>query len=160
MTLSFRDVAPGDESLIARAVRGIAAAERLQHRVLATEADYTRLLFGTPPALHGILALETGQPVGVALWHTIVSTFSGKLGIYLEDVYVDERARGRGIGRAIFAHVARLAMDRGYERVQWWVKNSNTPAVRFYERLGAEPLTEYTVQRLSGDRLAAVAGQW
>lgn len=158
MTLIFRDVAPGDEAEVARAVRGIAAAERHEHRVLATEADYTRLLFGTPPALHGIVALEADRPVGVALWHTIVSTFSGKLGIYLEDVYVDEQARGRGVGRAIFAHVAQLAMDRGYERVQWWVKNSNTPAVRFYERIGAEPLTDYTVQRLSGERLARMAG--
>ncbi len=159
MTLTFRDVAPGDEALIARSVRGIAAAERLQHRVQATEADYTRLLFGTPPALHGIVALKAGQPVGIALWHTIVSTFSGRLGMYLEDVYVDEHVRGRGIGRAIFAYMARMAVDRGYERVQWWVKNSNSPAVRFYQRLGAEPLTEYTVQRLSGDRLTAMAGR-
>ena len=155
--LTFRDARPGDEPIVAEAVRGIAEAEGLLHKVLATHADYHRLLFGEGSVLCGIVAEVDGAMVGVALWHPIVMTYAGRCGLYIEDIFVDPECRGLGYGRAIFAELARLAAQRGYDRLQWSVKNDNISAVAFYERLGAEAVQGFTTLRLSGEALDALA---
>jgi GNAT superfamily N-acetyltransferase len=101
----------------------------------------------------------TGAPVGFALWFLNFSTWRGVHGIYLEDLYVRPSARGHGYGKALLSELARLCVERGYERLQWWVLNWNTPAIDFYTSVGAEPMDEWTVYRLSGDALAKLVGE-
>ena len=158
MSLTFREARPGDEPLVARAVRGIAEAEGLSHKVVATHADYARLMFGPDAVLRGLVAERACETIGLALWHPIVMTYAGRVGLYIEDVFVEPACRGQGCGRAIFAELARRATQGGYERLQWSVKNDNVSAVGFYERLGAEAVDGFTTLRLSGGALRSMAG--
>ncbi len=154
----FRDAHPGDVDAVARAVRGIAEAEGLAHKVTATTDDFRRLLFAEPAMLRCVVAERDGGVVGLALWHPIVTTYGGRLGMYIEDVFVEPACRGQGIGRAVFAEMARRCVAGGYDRLQWSVKNDNLSAVAFYRRLGSETVEGFTTHRVTGGPLAALAG--
>lgn len=153
----IRAAEPADVSAIQALICELAEYEKLRHAVVATEASLQRNLFGDRPAAEAIVALDAGQVVGFALFFTTYSTFVGKPGIYLEDVYVRPKARGKGFGRALLQYVARTAVERDCGRVEWSVLNWNEPAIRFYQSLGAEPLEEWTMYRLTDEALARTA---
>ena len=139
-------------------IRALADYERLLHAVVATEDSLRLALFGSRPYAEVVIAEDAGVPLGFALFFHTFSTFLGQPGIYLEDLFVVPDARGRGIGRALLGHLARLAWERGCGRVEWAVLDWNAPAIRFYEGLGARPNADWTVYRLTGESLSALAG--
>jgi GNAT superfamily N-acetyltransferase len=155
---TLRDARPGDEDIIARFVRELAEYEKLPHEARATGEDLYRALFNTPPRAHALIVEAGADPVGFALWFYNFSTFTGRPGLYLEDLYVVPAWRGRGIGRAVFRFLARRAIVENCGRMEWWVLDWNTPAIEFYRSMGAQPMDDWTVQRLSGEALAAIAG--
>ena len=155
--LVFRDAVPGDEVRIAWFVRALAEYEGLLHEVEASEADFAAALFGPTPRCHALFVCDDGVEIGFALWFFNFSTFVGRAGLYVEDVFVVPAHRGQGVGRAIFSELGRRAVAAGCKRMDWWVLNHNAPAIRFYDAIGARPMTEWTVQRLEGPALAAVA---
>jgi GNAT superfamily N-acetyltransferase len=155
MTLRAATVA--DVPQIVAFIRALADYERLLHEVVATEAGMRQALFGPRPYAEVVLAEDAGVPIGFALFFHTFSTFLGQPGLYLEDLFVVPEARGRGVGRALLAHLSRLAVERGCGRVEWAVLDWNTPAIRFYDSLGAQPNSEWTVYRLTGAPLAALA---
>jgi GNAT superfamily N-acetyltransferase len=157
--LRLRDAAPGDAGLVLHFVRALADYEKLLHDVQATEEDFRRLLFAEPRRAEALIAEWQGAPVGFALWYHSVSTFDGRPKLYVEDVFVTPEARGRGIGRAIFADLARRALEQGCLRMEWSVLDWNAPSIAFYRSIGALPREGWTLQRLSGDALRALAGQ-
>lgn len=157
MTLLLRDATEADCGLVLRFVRALAEYERLLHEVQATEQDFHRLLFGTPARAAALIAEQAGTPAGFALWFYSVSTFDGAPKLYVEDVFVEPAARGQGIGRAIFADLARRALAAGCTRMEWSVLDWNAPSIAFYRSLGATPRDGWTLQRLSGPALAALA---
>src|SRR5688572_18660946 len=126
-------------------------------QVVATEADVERTLFGPNPMAEAAIARSGDEPVGFALWFYNYSTFLGRPGLYLEDLFVLPDQRGRGIGRALLTHLARVAVSRNCGRMEWSVLNWNDPAIRFYRSLGAEPMDEWTVFRVTGDALTRLA---
>ena len=138
-------------------IRELAAYERLSHEVVADEAALRTTLFGARPCAEVLLAEDAGEPVGFALFFTSYSTFLARPGLYLEDLFVRPAARGRGLGAALMVACARIAVERGYGRFEWSVLDWNEPALGFYRRLGAVPMSEWTVQRLTGDALVALA---
>jgi GNAT superfamily N-acetyltransferase len=154
---TLRDATPHDITTILRLVRALAAYEKLLHEVDATEDHFHAALFGEPARAHAILAELDGEAVGFGLWFYNFSTFSGRPGLYIEDVYVEPDHRGRGIGKMIFRELARRALAAGCSRMQWSVLDWNQPAIEFYRSIGARPLDEWTVQRLSGNALVALA---
>jgi len=154
---SFRDARPGDEPIVAGFVRALAEYEKLAHEAVATEADFSCALFGSPPRAHALIVEDAGGPIGVAVWFYNFSTFTGRPGLYVEDIFVVPERRGQGIGRAVFRELARRAITEGCERMEWWVLNWNRPAIEFYRSLGAQAMDEWTTQRLSGEALAAAA---
>jgi GNAT superfamily N-acetyltransferase len=133
-------------------IRELAVYEKLGHEVTATEADLARTLFGERPSAEVVLAEVDAQLAGFALFFHNYSTFLGRPGLYLEDLYVRPAFRGRGVGRALLVHLARIARERDCGRLEWWVLDWNEPAIRFYARLGAVPMSDWTVHRL--DRAA------
>jgi GNAT superfamily N-acetyltransferase len=158
-TLRIRPAVEADVPLVLRFIRELAEYERLLHEVVATEEGLRDTLFGARPAAEVVIAEEAGEPVGFALFFPNYSTFLAQPGIYLEDLYVRPEARGRGAGRALLAHLARLAKERGCGRLEWWVLDWNEPAIRFYRSLGARPMDDWTVYRLAGDDLARLADE-
>ena len=156
-TITFREAAPGDEPQIEWFVRALAEYEAQLHEVQATQADFAAALFGPTPACHALFAELDGETVGFALWFFNFSTFVGRAGLYVEDVFVLPSHRGHGVGRAIFSELARRAIAAGCQRMDWSVLDNNTPAVKFYGAIGARPQDEWTVQRLTGDALSAMA---
>ena len=155
----IRPASPEDVKTILRFIRELAAYERALEQVEATEEDLERALFGPAPAVFAHLAEdEAGEPVGFALWFLNFSTWTGRHGIYLEDLYVTPEARGGGHGRALLAELARIAVERGYARYEWSCLDWNEPSIRFYRSLGAEAMTEWTGYRLSGRALQAITG--
>lgn len=144
---------------VADLIRQLARFEKLEHEVVMTEALLTAGLFGPHPYAEAVLAEEEGQPVGFALFFHTFSTFLARPGMYLEDLFVLPERRGRGVGHALLAHLAHLALDRGCGRLEWAVLNWNQEAIRFYDRLGAHPNTEWTVYRLTGEALLALGGK-
>ena len=156
---TLRDATPDDLPAVLRLVRSLAEYERLSHRAVATEEDFRALLFGPAPLLHAVVAEVGGRVVGGALWYNNVSTFTGRPGIHLEDIFVEPAQRGLGIGRAFFRHLARIAVERGWARLDWQVLDWNEPAIKFYEGLGAEALDEWRGRRVSGDALARLADE-
>lgn len=154
---TLREAGPADLPEVLRLVRALAEYERLSHRAVATEEDFRALLFGPAPLLHAVLAEIGGRVVGGALWYNNVSTFTGRPGIHLEDIFVEPAHRGLGIGRAFFRHLARIAVARGWARLDWQVLDWNAPAIKFYEGLGAEALDDWRGRRVSGDALARLA---
>ena len=158
MTASRIEAArPGDEAVLLELIRGLADYEKLSHEVVATEALLREQLFGPRPAAEALLAREAGQPVGFALYFTSFSTFLGRAGLYLEDLFVLPAHRGRGHGAQLFRRVAQIAVERHCGRMEWSVLDWNEPALAFYRRMGAQPLGEWTMQRLTGNALLQVA---
>jgi len=157
--LRLRDVTPEDAGLVVHFVRALAEYEKLLHEVQATEEDFRRLLFGNPRLAEALVAEWEGTPVGFALWYYSVSTFDGRAKLYVEDVFVNPEARGRGIGRAIFTELARRTVMQGCSRMEWSVLDWNAPSIAFYRSIGALPREGWTLQRLSGDALRTLAGQ-
>ena len=158
-TLRIRSAVEADVPLVLRFIRELAEYERLLHEVVATEERLRDTLFGARPAAEVVIAEEDGEPVGFALFFHNYSTFLAQPGLYLEDLYVRPEARGRGAGRALLAHLARLARERGCGRLEWWVLDWNDSAIRFYRSLGARPMDDWTVFRLAGDELARLADE-
>ena len=148
-----------DVPVILALIRELAEYEKLADQVTATEADIARSLFGDPPHAEAVLARQDGEPVGFALFFHNFSTFRGRPGLYLEDLYVRPAFRGRGFGRRLLAHLARIAVDRGCARFEWSVLDWNELAIAAYRRVGAEPLDDWTVYRLTGDALRRLAGE-
>jgi len=153
-----RTVEPADVPAVVAMVHELAAYERAPQECGLTEQQLTAALFGAVPALYGHLALDAdGRPAGFALWFLNFSTWRGVHGIYLEDLYVQPRSRGEGLGRALLTELARICADRGYARLEWWVLDWNSPAHDFYRGMGAAPMEEWTVWRLTGDALSGGA---
>ena len=155
--LRIRRAISGDAALVLKFIRDLAVYEELLHEVRASEADIAAQLFGPTPKAFAEIAEWEGRPVGFALWFFNFSTFAGRPGIYLEDLFVDPGLRGKGIGKALLAHLARLALTEDCCMVQWWVLNWNKPSIAFYEGIGAKPKDEWTVYRLSGEAMEALA---
>jgi GNAT superfamily N-acetyltransferase len=158
--LSIRFAGPGDCGAILGFIRALAEYERLAHEVTADEAQLRATLFGDRPGAEVLIAELAGAPVGFALFFPSYSTFLARPGLYLEDLFVQPAARGRGCGLALMSALAQIAVQRGYGRFEWSVLDWNRPALDFYERLGARPQSEWTVQRLVGAPLAALADRW
>ena len=157
MSLSIRAATPTDVPELLGLIRELAAYERLAEQVVASEGQLAAALFGPRPAAEALLAELDGAPVGFALYFQNFSTFLGRPGLYLEDLFVRPAARRRGVGRALFVELARLAQARGCGRFEWTVLDWNEPAIAFYRGLGAQPLSDWTVFRLSGEALARAA---
>ena len=153
-----RSASTEDVPLIHTFIKELAEYERLSHEVFATEEMLREQLFGGRPVAEVLIAELGGGAAGFALFFHTFSTFIGQPGIYLEDLFVIPEARGRGVGKALLAELARLAVERGCGRVEWAVLDWNTPAIGFYDSLGALPNEEWTVYRLTGAPLAALAG--
>ena len=148
-----------DVALILSFVRKLADYENLPHEVAATEDGLRAALFGERRIAEVVLAYLNERPAGFALFFHNFSTFLGRPGIYLEDLFVEPELRGQGIGRALLVYLARVARERGCGRLQWSVLDWNAPAIGFYERLGAVPLKEWTVYRVTGEALERLAGE-
>ncbi len=150
----IRPAQPDDTPTICGLIRELAEYEKLTHQVVLEEQRVHEHLFGSQPCVEAILAEEHGQVVGFALFFSNYSTFLGRPGIYLEDLYVKPEHRGAGHGRALLAEVARLAVERDCGRLEWAVLNWNQPSIEFYNRLGGEPLDGWTTYRVAGEALA------
>ena len=151
--MAIRSARPDDVAAILRLIRALAEYEKLAHEVVATEDALRQSLFGARPAAEVLLAEEGGQAVGLALFFPNYSTFLARPGIYLEDLFVEPAHRGRGIGKALLQAVARLAVQRGCGRFEWSVLDWNKPAIEFYQALGARPMSDWTVMRVTGEAL-------
>lgn len=156
-SISIRSATPADIPLVLSLIRELADYERLSHAVTATEDLLHHHLFGPRPAAECLIGELDGEPQGFALFFTNFSTFLAKPGIYLEDLYVRPAARGRGLGAALLTRLAALAVERGCGRLEWAVLDWNQPAIDFYRKLGAAPMDDWTIYRLTGDALAAAA---
>ena len=159
MSLAIRRAAPADAALVFALVCELADYENLQHEVDATPEEIGRALFSPEPRLYCDLAEWGGQPAGFAVWFLNFSTFRGRHGLYLEDVFVRPEFRGRGIGKALMQRLARTCVDEGYARFEWAVLDWNAPSIAFYQSIGAEIKGEWKVCRMSGPALAKFAGQ-
>jgi GNAT superfamily N-acetyltransferase len=159
MTLSIRKAVAADSDLIVSFIRELADYERLAHEVDATPEALAGALFGPNPRVFADIAEQDGEPAGFALWFYNFSTFRGRHGLYLEDLFVRPAYRGGGIGKALLRHLARRCRDENLARLEWWVLDWNEPALNFYRSLGAAPMDEWTVHRVTGDALAKLAGE-
>ena len=146
-----------DVALILRFIRALAEYERLAHEVIATEDSLRATLFGNPRFAEVLIAEEGATPVGFALYFHNYSTFVGKPGLYLEDLFVVPSARGRGYGKRLLERLAQIALDRNCGRFEWAVLDWNEPAIGFYRSLGAVPMNDWTVYRVTGEALAKLA---
>jgi GNAT superfamily N-acetyltransferase len=155
----IRPATAADVPLIFQFVRELAAYEKLSHEVTASEELLRRNLFVDRQGAEVLLAYEAAQAVGFALFFHNFSTFVGKPGVYLEDLYIRPEFRGRGYGKALMIYLARLAKERDCGRFEWWVLDWNEPSLEFYRSLGASPMSEWTVQRVSGSSLEALAAR-
>ena len=144
--------------LILAFIKELAEYERLSHEVVATEESLREHLFGEHPVAEVMIADEGTDPAGFAFFFHSFSTFLGRPGIYLEDLYVRPEFRGRGLGRALLVHLARLAKERGCGRLEWSVLDWNEPAIGFYESIGASPVGGWTVYRVTGEALEELGG--
>ena len=151
--MEIRQATEADVPLILQFIKNLAEYERLAHKVVATEESLRRTLFGNPRFAEVVFAREDGVDAGFALFFHNYSTFHGAPGIYLEDLFVKPEFRGRGIGKQLLTYLARLAKERGCTRLEWAVLNWNTPSIEFYKHLGAVPMSDWIVFRLTGDEL-------
>ena len=153
----IREATEEDVPLILSLIRELAEYERLSHEVVATEDTLRESLFGERPYAEVLIAEQDGTPAGFALFFHNFSTFLGRPGIYLEDLYVKPEYRGAGIGKELLVRLARLARARGCGRLEWWVLDWNEPSIGFYKKLGAVPMNDWTVYRVSGTALEDLA---
>jgi diamine N-acetyltransferase len=159
MSFTIRRARSDEAGLVFTFVRELADYEKLSHEVEATEADIAEALFGESPVLFCDIAEWDGEPAGFAAWFVNFSTFSGRPGIYLEDLFVRPALRGKGIGKALLVHLAKQCVANGWSRLQWAVLDWNTPSIEFYKSLGAVMMDEWTICRLSGEALTRLAGE-
>jgi len=159
MTLAIRPATPADLPLIAQFIRDLADYEKLAHEVRFDEATLGDRLFGARPYAEVVIGEIDGAPKGFALFFHNFSTFEGKPGIYLEDLFVRPAARGSGLGKALLAHLAKLCVERDCARLEWSVLDWNAPAIGFYRSLDAKLMDEWTVMRVDGDALTTMAGR-
>ncbi|MCC8962025.1 GNAT family N-acetyltransferase [Bradyrhizobium sp. Pear76] len=157
MSLTIRRARPDEAGLVFSLVRELAEYEKLLHEVHASEADIAEALFGANPRLFCDIAEWNGEPAGFAVWFVNFSTFAGRHGIYLEDLFVRPALRGKGIGKALLVHLAKQCLANGWSRLQWAVLDWNAPSIAFYKSLGAEMMDEWTICRVSGEALSALA---
>ncbi|HZG33349.1 MAG TPA: GNAT family N-acetyltransferase [Sphingopyxis sp.] len=157
MTLSIRPATRADLPLIAQFIRDLADYEKLAHEVRFDEATLGEKLFGARPYAEVVIGEIGGAAQGFALFFHNFSTFEGRPGIYLEDLFVRPEARGSGLGKALLAHLAKLCVERGCARLEWSVLDWNAPAIGFYQGLGARMMDEWTVMRVDGDALTELA---
>ncbi|WP_439408928.1 GNAT family N-acetyltransferase [Bradyrhizobium sp. DASA03076] len=158
MSLNIRRVRSDETGLVLAFVRELAEYEKLSHEVEATETDIADALFGRDSRLFSAIAEWNGEPVGFAVWFLNFSTFSGRHGIYLEDLYVRPSHRGKGLGKALLTYLAKECVDNGWSRLQWAVLDWNAPSIAFYKSLGAVMLDDWTLCRVSGPALTRLAG--
>ena len=156
-TAGVRPAHPSDVARIHELIVDLATYERAAEKVRSTPASLHEALFGPQPAAYALVAEVDETVVGLALYFRSFSTWEGVHGIYLEDLYVAPEQRGHGLGKALLAALARIAVERGYARLEWAVLNWNQPSIDFYDRLGAVPMDEWTVYRLAGPALQRVA---
>ena len=159
MSLALAPAVEADVPLLLRFIRDLAVYEKLAHEVVATEDGLRRTLFGERPYAEALIARLDGVPAGFALYFHNYSTFLGKPGLYLEDLFVEPGQRGKGIGRALLQRLAVIALERGCGRVEWAVLDWNAPSIAFYRALGASAMDDWTVFRLEGAALQAMASQ-
>ncbi|HEY7890547.1 MAG TPA: GNAT family N-acetyltransferase [Steroidobacteraceae bacterium] len=157
-TISIRPATRDDVPVVLEFIRDLARYERLEHEVSASETELREALFGERRYAEVVLAWGDGQALGFALFFYNFSTFKGRPGIYLEDLFVRPEARSRGVGKRLLAHLARTAVERRCARLEWAVLDWNEPSIGFYRSLGASPMDEWTTFRLTGDALALLAG--
>ncbi|MCF3946123.1 GNAT family N-acetyltransferase [Acidiphilium sp. AL] len=155
--VALREATPDDVPALLGLVRDLAVYEKAPNAVEMTEALLSAALFGETPLARAVLAEAQGKSLGFAIWFTSFSTWTGRAGLYLEDLFVAPHARGRGVGRALLRHLAREAIRLGCARLEWSVLDWNAPAITFYQSLGAEPLDEWTRYRLHGEALGRLA---
>jgi GNAT superfamily N-acetyltransferase len=153
----IRPAVPEDTKTIARLIQALAEYEKLSHEVRLDESRLDEHLFGARPYAEVLLAEEKGQVVGFALFFHNYSTFVGRPGIYLEDLFVEPEHRGKGHGKALLVELARLAVERGCGRVEWAVLNWNEPAIQFYRSIGAVPMDAWQTYRIAGDAMVALS---
>ena len=159
MSVTLRAATPADLPIIAAFIRELADYEKLAHEVRFDEAELAQNLFGPRPYAEVVIGEIDGEAQGFALFFHNFSTFEGKAGIYLEDLYVRPAARGAGLGLALLQHLASLAVTRGCARLEWSVLDWNEPAIGFYNNLGAKKMDEWSMMRVDGTRLTALAAQ-
>jgi GNAT superfamily N-acetyltransferase len=157
MSLAIRRARPDQAGLVFSLIRELAEYEKLLHEVEATEADIAAALFGNNPRLFCEIAEWNGEVAGFAIWFNNFSTFSGRSGIYLEDLFVRTEQRGKGIGKALLVHLAGECVANGWSRLQWSVLDWNTPSIEFYQSLDAEMMDHWRLCRLNGAALTALA---
>ena len=155
----IRDTTVEDSELILNFIKKLAEYEQLSHEVVATVETLRETLFGEKAYAEVVIGDFEGVPVGYALFFYNFSTFTGRPGIYLEDIYVDKEMRGKGFGKCLLAYIAKLAVERNCTRVDWSVLDWNEPSIQFYRSIGAIPMEAWTVQRLHGDALLSFAGE-
>jgi len=157
INFEIRPATEADIPVILGLIRDLATYERAPDAVVATEAGLRDVLFGTKPSAEVLLALEDTEPVGFAVFFHNFSTWLGRPGLYLEDLFVRPEKRGKGYGRALLERLAQIAQERGCGRMEWAVLDWNDPAIQFYRKLGATPMHEWTVFRLTEDEIAKLA---
>ena len=157
MPLTIDAATPADIPLVLDLIRELAEYEREPDAAQATPQQLHEALFGVRPAAEAVITRLDGEPAGWALWFQNYSTWTGRPGLWLEDLFVRPQYRRNGVGRGLLVYLARLCVERGYGRFEWSVLDWNTPALDFYRALGAEPMSEWTTMRLSGDALSRLA---
>ena len=153
----LRPARSGDEDGILAGIRSLARYEREPDAVHNTVGALTETLFGDDPKAFAHVVVREGRVVGIAIWFLTYSTWTGRHGVWLEDLHVDESQRGRGYGKALIAALANVCVERGYSRLEWTVLDWNAPAIAFYRSLAAVPMSEWTTQRLAGEELTRLA---
>ena len=157
MQLKIRDAVQADLPKIIQFIKDLAEYEKAPNEVVLSISDLEQSLFGTNPQVYCLIAELENEVAGFAVWHLNYSTWLGKHGIYLEDLYVDPKYRGQGHGKALLRKLAQICVERGYKRLQWWVLDWNQSAIDFYKSIGAEPMDQWTVFRVSGSSLEKLA---
>lgn len=160
MSLSIRQASIEDCPLILQFIKQLADYEKLLHEVVANVTTLEESLFGDRPYAEVVIAEHQDQPVGFALFFHNYSTFLGQPGLYLEDLYIQPEMRGKGFGKTLLVYLANLALERNCGRLEWWVLDWNQSAKDFYQSLGAEPMDDWTVNRVTGDALSKLASQF